>query len=283
MRISITVVLALISCVEPLRVAPPTSQPPRRFALGVAEPFTHIPVEGVELAVHDSEPLGSPKLILLCLHAIGHGGGDFVGIEHSVQARWRVISIDWPGQGHSGPDPVPASAARYAQLLTALISQLSLEHVVLLGNSIGGAAALTYAAAYPETVTALILANPGGLNPDATGFLAGLFIGHLVGRFEAGIRQEASFEPWFRDYYESILITQSSASRREASRTTPERTTPDRSGSSPADISSACRLTSRARIEGSAARLVTPRRAKEPLSAVSSLLVGTRVGTEPGR
>jgi pimeloyl-ACP methyl ester carboxylesterase len=44
---------------------------------------------------------------------------------------------------------------------------LGLGRVILLGNSIGGAAALRVAAARPERVRAVVAANPGGLVPHA--------------------------------------------------------------------------------------------------------------------
>ena len=50
---------------------------------------------------------------VVCLHAIGHGGGDFADFASAVKDRFEVIRIDWPGQGQSGPDPKPLSPARY--------------------------------------------------------------------------------------------------------------------------------------------------------------------------
>jgi len=201
--------LVLISCAPALRTVTPDGPPPR-FALASAEPRSLHRVLGVDLSVHDG---GGDKPTLLCLHAIGHGGGDFAQVEAAFGADWRVITVDWPGHGHSGPDTEPVSAQRYAVLLDALISELKLEHVVLLGNSIGGAAAMRYAAAHPENVRALVLANPGGLDPG--GLFAGLFIGNLVSHFEQGERNEARFEPWFRGYYADILVTESSRAQRE--------------------------------------------------------------------
>lgn len=161
-------------------------------------------VDGVSLAVHDSAP-GTALPTVVCLHAIAHGGSDFASLEQALAGRYRVITLDWPGQGRSGPDTEPASAARYAHLFERVIARLGLERFVLVGNSIGGAAAITFAAAHPEQVRALVLANPGGLDPG--GWLSGLFIGHLVRHFEAGARDEAAFADWFRGYYADVLVT----------------------------------------------------------------------------
>jgi len=63
-------------------------------------------------------------------------------------------------------------------------------------------------------VRALVLCNPGGLDPG--GFLAGLFIEQLVGRFRRGVAGEADYRDWFADYYAGILPGPEAAPRREA-------------------------------------------------------------------
>ncbi len=118
--------------------------PPRRLALAVPEPRRLVVVGGVSLAVHDSD-VTSSKPVIVCLHAIGHGGGDFAAFEAAFQDRFRIITVDWPGHGASGQDAQPASARRYASLLPGLLDKLGLERPILSGNSIGGAAALALA------------------------------------------------------------------------------------------------------------------------------------------
>jgi pimeloyl-ACP methyl ester carboxylesterase len=191
------------------------NEAPKRWLLGVAAPRVLHRVSGVDLAVHDSAP-DSELPVLICLHAIAHGGGDFIGLESALVGQRRVISVDWPGQGYSGPDTQPASAARYAVLLAELADVLALKTFAILGNSIGGAAAVRYAADHPERVTALILANPGGFDPGGSSFFGKLYIGNLIAHFEQGVRQEARFERWFGTYYADILREPAAAERRSA-------------------------------------------------------------------
>lgn len=203
--------LPLLSCVT---LVPPSERfvsPPRRLALASPEPRRLVHVDGVSLAVHDSAP-GSPKPVLLCLHAIGHGGSDFVPVLEGLEADVRVITLDWPGHGASSGDPTPASAERYRVLLEGLVEALQLERFALLGNSIGGAVAISYAARHPERVSGLILCNPGGLDPQ--GFVASLFIGHLVSKFHDGAEGRSSFPAWFERYYGDILVTAHAAPQR---------------------------------------------------------------------
>ena len=207
--------MLLAGCSHALRALPAPGAPPARLALAAPQPGATHRVLGVDLWVHDSDP-AARRPVLLCLHAIGHGGGDFAGLSAALH-DWRVIAVDWPGHGRSGADTEKASALRYTQLLEALTAELGLEgqRVVILGNSIGGATAVRYAAAHPERVRGLVLANPGGLDPGASGLLGRLFIGNLVSHFEQGARDEARFEPWYRDWCASILVTPPALPRRE--------------------------------------------------------------------
>lgn len=170
-----------------------------RAAVGVWAPVLKVPAGPASLAVgrHGNGPP------VICLHATGHGGRDFEHFADRVGSRFEVIAVDWPGQGHSPSDGTPASAAHYADLLESVVPQLTREPPILLGNSIGAAAALIYAARWPERVRALVLCNPGGLAPlDAT---ARAFIKGMVAFFRAGSAGARWFPAAFRAYYRLVL------------------------------------------------------------------------------
>lgn len=211
-RLALSSVLVLLSCAS-ARVAESERRvtPPRRLALAAPAPRRTVVVDGVTLSLHDSAPERDGP-VLLCLHAIGHGGSDFAAVVEAFAPKLRVIAIDWPGHGASGDDPTPASARRYTVLLEGVVAQLGLRQVVLLGNSIGGAVAIDFAAQHPELVRALVLANPGGLDPG--GLFAGLFIANLAGHFHDGALGLARFAPWFARYYEGVLVTDAARTQR---------------------------------------------------------------------
>jgi 4,5:9,10-diseco-3-hydroxy-5,9,17-trioxoandrosta-1(10),2-diene-4-oate hydrolase len=212
---SLIVCAGLVGC-APVRLltrAELEPKPPRRLALAAPEPRRLVVVDGVSLAVHDSD-VTSSKPVIVCLHAIGHGGGDFAAFEAAFVDRFRIITVDWPGQGASGQDTQPASAGRYASLLLGLLDELGLERPILFGNSIDGAAAITLAQQEPARVRALVLSNPGGLDPG--GFFSVLLIDHLISRFQRGVAGEARFRDWFADYYADILLGPEAAVRRDA-------------------------------------------------------------------
>ncbi len=160
-------------------------------------------VDGVKLAVC-REGSGPP---VICLHAIGHGGGDFAGFAAAFRSQFEIIRIDWPGQGRSGPDTVPTSAARYAQLLDGVVDRLGIAAPIIVGNSIGGAAAILHAAQRP--VRALVLCDTGGL-VRVSAFVR-MTCACFVAFFRGGERGARWFGRAFALYYRLLVLPQTSA------------------------------------------------------------------------
>lgn len=151
---------------------------------------------------------------VLCLHAIGHGARDFDRLAERLGGTYHFIAIDWPGQGDSPAEVPPPSARHYAEIVQRLLVALDLRNVLILGNSIGGAAAILTAAAEPERIRGLVLCSPGGLirsNP-----LVRLYCRWQARFFAAGAAGDNSFPAAFRRYYEQkILPAPAAAWRRE--------------------------------------------------------------------
>lgn len=158
---------------------------------------SQVTADGVALAVH-RVGRGPP---LVCLTAIAHDVHDFDALAERVSDRLTLICIEWPSHGASGADREPASARRFADLLTAALDQLALPPAILLGNSIGGAAAILHATRRP--VRALVLCDSGGL-AETTPFVR-RFCRLFAGFFAAGERGAAWYGPAFRAYYSRVL------------------------------------------------------------------------------
>ena len=82
-------------------------------------------------------------------------------IPVAVEAGRRVVAPDLPGFGRSA---VPAersdySIDRYADLVAALVGELGLGRVVLVGLSMGGYIALAVARRHPDVLAGLVLAD----------------------------------------------------------------------------------------------------------------------------
>ena len=140
---------------------------------------------------------------VVCLHATGHGARDYEPFAERVGDAFEVIAVDWPGQGRSPGERAPASAERYSQVLEELLPRVAVGPVLVVGCSIGGAAAISLAARRPDLVRALVLCDPGGLlEPDAaTRFV----VGRMHAFFAAGARGARWFPAAFALYYRMVL------------------------------------------------------------------------------
>lgn len=172
---------------------------------------TEIDAQGTKIAVR-SWGHGTP---VLCLHATGHDSEDFAAFAARTEDRFRVVALDWPAQGHSPPDRHKPRATHYAEIAHTAALALKLDRPILLGNSIGGAAAILAAASHPDTFRGVVLCNPGGLAP--INGLARFAIGRMVAFFEAGARGAKWYPHAFRFYYTRMVLPRTPAkARREA-------------------------------------------------------------------
>lgn len=181
----------------------------RRSACGAWDPVGFHDVRGVSLA---TARCGAGPLVV-CLHATGHGARDYEPFARELAGEFEVVAVDWPGQGRSSDDREAATAARYGDLLEALLEDLDRGPAILVGCSIGGAAALRVAAARPDLVRGLVLCNSGGLAPlDAVSRFA---IGRMVAFFEAGARGAGWFPRAFDWYYRLVLPEEGARAQRD--------------------------------------------------------------------
>jgi pimeloyl-ACP methyl ester carboxylesterase len=184
----------------------------KRWLVGASEPFEVVNICGVSIAYCDSG-LETSEPVVITLHAIGHGSKDFEKFTQKFCKQFRIISIDWPGQGRSGQDDVPASVHRYATLLTEFIVKLDLKNIILFGNSIGGAVALRYCAKNPKQVLGAIICNCGGT--DKGGILGNIYIRYMESKFKKGADQSTSFGKWFKEYYQKVLQNEEAKEQRQ--------------------------------------------------------------------
>jgi 4,5:9,10-diseco-3-hydroxy-5,9,17-trioxoandrosta-1(10),2-diene-4-oate hydrolase len=166
---------------------------------------------GLDLSYLDTG--GSDLPVLVCLHAIGHGSGDFEAMAEAMRGRYRIIAPDWPGQGRSRPAPSAPGVRAYAEILQAFVDTLQLPRLALVGNSVGGGAALLYAARHPQRVRALVVANPAGL--DEGGFLGRMVTRWMSRRFAAADRDPEAFQQWFARYYGQVLTGEAAGAQRQ--------------------------------------------------------------------
>lgn len=118
--------------------------------------------------VHVAEAGSGPALVML--HGGGPGASGVANYHQNLPAlaeRFRVVLPDQPGFGGSyRPSDAELDAGSITQIavdaLVEALDQLGIETFHLLGNSLGGAAAIAMAQQHPERVTRLVLMAPGG-------------------------------------------------------------------------------------------------------------------------
>jgi pimeloyl-ACP methyl ester carboxylesterase len=150
--------------------------------------------------------------VILCLHALGHSSKDFLSLYDLPITDYRIVSIDFPGQGKSEGADQPASSAFYAQIAAACIEALGLKDIAIVGNSIGGATAIRLASNNPN-VAMLSLSNPAGL--DKKGWLAPIFLHFMVRFFQKGVAGKAFFPKMFARYYNFVLSGKPALARKQ--------------------------------------------------------------------
>jgi 3-oxoadipate enol-lactonase len=93
------------------------------------------------------------------------GGGNHLSWWQLVPVfaqAYTCIMFDHRGHGYTRDLPDDPGAAAYAQDLVGLFDHLGIHKAAIVGQSMGGWTAIGLAAAYPERVSALVLANSTG-------------------------------------------------------------------------------------------------------------------------
>jgi pimeloyl-ACP methyl ester carboxylesterase len=139
--------------------------------------------------VHDG-PRQAPPLVLI--HGSGASGGFWSPVVPALAGQYHVIWVDLPGHGQSPPAPsydVPEQAGR----LAAVLDELGLRPVTVVGHSSGGYIATALAEQRPDLVGSLALISsgpsPGALPPQPV--LVRVLITPPVGPLHWSIRSDA--------------------------------------------------------------------------------------------
>lgn len=119
---------------------------------------------GLTLHVRDTGPRDAPAIVLL--HGSNASLHTWEKWAKRLQGRYRIIRYDQPGHGLTGPSPTQDySPAASVELLDRLTRRLGVARFALVGNSMGGGVAWSYALAHPDRVSALVLVDSIG-QPD---------------------------------------------------------------------------------------------------------------------
>jgi pimeloyl-ACP methyl ester carboxylesterase len=103
---------------------------------------------------------------ILLIHGIGDNSTTWQTVQSKLAQRFTVIAPDLLGHGKSDKPRADYSVAAYANGMRDLLSVLDIEHVTVIGHSLGGGVAMQFAYQFPQLVERLILVGAGGVTKD---------------------------------------------------------------------------------------------------------------------
>jgi len=114
------------------------------------------------LKLHYQEWGESTAPAILMLHGFGVSGHMFDEFAERMQDRYRLIALDQRGHGDSewSPDG-DYSRQAFVDDVEGFRNALGLDRFILVGHSMGGLNAVSYTAAHPSQVRALVLVDVG--------------------------------------------------------------------------------------------------------------------------
>ncbi|QLE01220.1 alpha/beta hydrolase [Galbibacter sp. BG1] len=98
-----------------------------------------------------------PAVVLL--HGFLENSSIWNPLKDKLVKKYRVVTIDLLGHGKTGCLGYVHSMELMAEVVKAVLDELKLRRVSLIGHSMGGYVALAFAEAYPDDVKALALVN----------------------------------------------------------------------------------------------------------------------------
>jgi pimeloyl-ACP methyl ester carboxylesterase len=125
----------------------------RAVGADVNESFLDLAKSGVRvrLLAHGSGPP------LLLLHGVSLSAAAWTPLFAELSG-WRLLAVDLPGHGLSGPDAYQRGEVRHRahELIDDIFDALELDCAAVVGHSLGGMLALWYAAAGTERISRLV-------------------------------------------------------------------------------------------------------------------------------
>jgi pyruvate dehydrogenase E2 component (dihydrolipoamide acetyltransferase) len=131
------------------------------------------------LELGDAE--GTP---ILFLHGFGGDLNSWMFNQSVLADTFRTIALDLPGHGGSTKSVGAGDPAALTDVVETALVALEVEHMHLVGHSMGGAIAVLLAARRPASVVTLTLIAPAGLGPEINTTFTEGFV-HATRRKEA--------------------------------------------------------------------------------------------------
>lgn len=124
-----------------------------------------VTIDGADIHYRDE---GQGPVVVL-LHASYFNLLAWDQLAEKLAADYRVIRLDFPNVGLSGPETKEPPGGRFnliernVEVLSGLVEKLDLDQLALVATSSGGSVGFRYAARFPQHVTRLVLINSAGM------------------------------------------------------------------------------------------------------------------------
>jgi 2-hydroxy-6-oxonona-2,4-dienedioate hydrolase len=123
-----------------------------------------VAIDGVDTRVIEAGPRHAPTLV--CLHGTGGHAEAFIRNLAVLSRDYHVLAYDLPAHGWSGAPERSYEIDGYCRHLNAFLDAFGLPQAVLIGQSLGGWIAASYAVSHTARVTRLVLIGAGGSTFD---------------------------------------------------------------------------------------------------------------------
>lgn len=129
-------------------------------------PSQFVEIDGVRMHYRDE---GEGPIVVL-LHANYSSLFMWEPWVAALRDRYRVVRLDLPAHGLTGPEPSGNyTLERIQQLFEKFVDEKDLGRFTVVGTSIGGTVAMRYTADHPDRIERLVLISPGSLEPRVRG------------------------------------------------------------------------------------------------------------------
>ncbi len=148
-------ILAVVALMILLAIAIPTVATAQRSKMTTQDKF--LTVYGQKIHYVD---VGSGPVVIL-LHNLGGDLSDWDKNRDVLSQKYRVVAFDQVGAGQSDKPFINYRPATWVNFLEGVYKELKINSASLVGHSMGGVVAASFALAHPEKVERLVMLDAG--------------------------------------------------------------------------------------------------------------------------
>lgn len=126
--------------------------------------FKFTKIDNLLVRYLDKNKRGVP---LLLLHGLGGSIESWNNNINFLSTKFRIIALDLPGFGLSDKPKISYSIKFYVNFLEKFIQRIKLNHLFIIGSSLGGHIAVEFTLKNRKMVDKLILISPAGSLPKS--------------------------------------------------------------------------------------------------------------------